>query len=107
LLPSSAWEELGLTHTEINEQLVNIMAVTVTLDRAWRSPFSIKSNFARAGAFHVGICASEGFITTEVGPETWGAKWLITELGMEAKRSLDELLQDILAATKRPDGPTN
>lgn len=87
--------------------MVNIMAVTVTLDRAWRSPFSIKSNFARAGAFYVGICASEGFITTEVGPETWANKWLITELGMEAKRSLDELLQDILAAAKRPDGPTN
>jgi hypothetical protein len=43
----------------------------------------------------VGIAASEDFITTRIGDEEWGDKWLITELGIEMKRELDETLQEI------------
>ena len=57
------WEELGLTLTEKNDYLENLLLLFIIIDRAWRKPFTVKSDFARVGALHVAIAASEGFIT--------------------------------------------
>lgn len=45
---------------------------------------------------HVGIAASEGFITTKVDIDTWGSRWCITDIGMETKGEIDEVLKEIL-----------
>ena len=101
------WAELGLTHTEVTAELADIMSIYVVLDRAWRRPFTVSSQFARQGAFYIGLTASEGFITTNVGEDTWGNRWLITERGMETKGEIDELLQHILEEAQGRDGPLN
>ena len=101
------WDELGLTHTEITNEIAVMMSVYVVLDRAWRRPFTVSSQFARQGAFFIGLAASEGFITTNVGEDTWGNRWLITERGMETKGEIDELLQHILEEATDRDGPLN
>ena len=72
------------------------MSTYMTLDRAWRKPFKVKSTFARDGAFYVALCASENFITTNIAEDTWGDRWAITEVGMEAKRELIMLLNNLL-----------
>lgn len=96
-MPRETWANLGLTVIEVSPQIEDLMALYITLDRAWRRPFSIKSTFARTGAFHVGVAASEGLITTNIDEDVWGAKWKITEIGRETKEALDELLREIFA----------
>ena len=93
---SIPWDEIGLKHTEDDENIQNLVSLYVVLDRAWRSPFTVKSDFARKGAIHVAIAASEGFITTKVDHETWGTKWCITEVGMEVKGEIDDVLKEII-----------
>ena len=92
------WENLGLKRTSsiVDEYLENLIALYITLDRAWRNPFTVKSDFAREGALQVAICASEGFITNKIETDTWGRKWLITEVGMEVKKEIDDVLETIL-----------
>ena len=105
---SIPWEELGLTHTEVTEQLGHDTAIYMTLDRAWRSPFKIKSAFARDGAFEVAVCASEGLITNHMSEDTYGDRWMITEEGMEAKRVLDDVLRTVIGSYHGPgDSPLN
>lgn len=65
------------------------------MDRAWRQPFKVGSRFARDGSILVAIAATEGWITNSVGDDGWGDKWLITELGIEMKGELDNVLQEI------------
>ena len=90
------WAELGLTHTEVDDHVSNLVALYIVLDRSWRSPFTVKSDFARKSAMHVAIAASEGFITTKVDTDTWGSRWCITDVGMETKGEVDEVLKEIL-----------
>ena len=90
------WEELGLTRTEVDEYIENLVALYVVLDRAWRSPFTVKSDFSRKGAMHVAIAASEGFITTKVDVDSWGSRWCITDVGMEVKGEIDDVLKELL-----------
>ena len=92
------WLSLGLTATEVSPELNNLMSLYITLDRSSRRPFSIKSSFARTGAFPVSLAASEGLITTNISEDLWGTKWCITEFGQETKGEIDELLQDIFAS---------
>lgn len=96
--------ELGLTPTEIDEQMAHTMAIYIVLDRAHRRPFSVKSRFAREGAFYVAMAASEGWITTaaEDHPdnEQWANQWAINETGIRMRRQLSEILR---AVTKQED----
>ena len=102
--PISALEELGLTPTEIDEQMAHTMAIYIVLDRAHRRSFSVKSRFAREGAFYVAMTASEGWITTAADEhpsnEQWANHWVITESGIRMRRQLDEILR---AVTKQED----
>lgn len=105
--PTSALAELGLTPTEIDEQMAHTMAIYLVLDRAHRRPFSVKSRFAREGAFYVAMAASEGWITTAADDhpsnEQWGNHWSITESGIRMKRQLDEILR----AVTKPEDPAD
>jgi hypothetical protein len=47
----------------------------------------------------VALSASEGFITTNCGDDSWGNKWLITERGMTMKEDLDDQLRHIFEQT--------
>jgi len=99
-LPQSIpWEELGLRRTEIDEYIENLVSLYIVLDRAWRNPFTVKSDFARDGALHIAIAASEGFITTKVDTDSWGRRWCITEIGMEVKGDIDDVLKEVLQPT--------
>ena len=93
---SIPWEKIGIIHTEVDDHLSNLVALYIVLDRAWRNPFTVKSDFARKGAMHVAIAASEGFITTKVDTDVWGSRWCITDIGMETKGEVDEVLKEIL-----------
>ena len=97
------WAELGLKRTEVDEYIENLVSLYIVLDRAWRNPFTVKSDFARDGALHVAIAASEGFITTKVDTDSWGRKWCITEIGMEVKGDIDDVLKEILQPTHPSD----
>lgn len=91
------WAKLGVTRTEeVDDHLVNLVALYIVLDRSWRNPFTVKSDFARKSAMHVAIAASEGFITTKVDTDVWGSRWCITDVGMETKGEVDEVLKEIL-----------
>lgn len=92
-----------MTHTDVDEHLSNLVSLYIVLDRSWRNPFTVKSDFARKGAMHVAIAASEGFITTKVDTDVWGSRWCITDVGMETKGEIDEVLKEILP----PDNPAD
>ena len=104
--PTLALEELGLTPTEIDDQMAHSMAIYLVLDRAHRRSFSVKSRFAREGAFYVAMAASEAWITTAADDhpsnEQWANHWVITESGIRMRRQLDEILR---AVTKPEDTP--
>ena len=91
------WDKLGVELTdEVDPGTSNLSAFCIGLDRAWLKPFSIKANFARKGAIHVAIAASEGFITTNFGDDTWGRHWCITERGMSVKEELNEVVRAVI-----------
>ena len=96
---SIPWEELGLKHINGDEYIENLVSLYIVLDRAWRNPFTVKSDFARDGALHIAIAAYEGFITTKVDTDSWGRRWCITEIGMEVKGDIDDVLKEILQPT--------
>jgi hypothetical protein len=83
----------------MNDEVAVLVALYITLDRAWRNPPTINSRFAREGAAMVALSASEGFITTNCGDDSWGNKWLITERGMTMKEDLDDQLRHIFEQT--------
>jgi len=93
------WEELGLTPTETDfdtafeDNIEELLAMIIVLDRAWSTPFTVKSNFARDCAMHVALCASEGFISTAIDQDIWGNRWQITEEGRDFKEYCDERIR--------------
>ena len=67
----------GMSTAEPKQKLNDI------LRQAWQAPFSTKSDFARANANLVALAASQGLISTRVGRETYGTKWLLAPAGLE------------------------
>lgn len=102
--PSKAnmtWDVLGVTPTEstdtpFSENVEQMIAFWIVLDKAQREPFKVKSNFARQAAWFIAVCASTGLITTEVEVDTFGQHWLITEIGIDFKEGLDESIQELM-----------
>lgn len=52
------------------------------VDRAWRSPFSTKSDFARENASAVAVAAQQGLITTRITGDVYGSVWRVTPNGL-------------------------
>lgn len=65
--------------------------ITRVLDRAWRAPFSTKSDFARTYADFVALAACEGYITTQVAIHHYGRTWVITPKGLRHLAVLKDL----------------
>ena len=80
--------EAGQPHTE--DEMAGLVAIYMTLDRARQSPFTTKSEFARYAADVIGICASEGLISTKLSEETYGKRWLMTEDGLIWMKGFDD-----------------
>lgn len=59
--------------------MANIVHV---LDRAWKIPFSTKSDFAREHADVVAMAASDGLVTTKIAEGFYGRRWMITPKGL-------------------------
>lgn len=73
-----------------------LVSFWIVLDRATRDPFTVKSNFARHGAWHIAVCASRSLITTEVDFEIFDKRWHITEPGLVFKENLDGHIQQLI-----------
>ena len=84
---------LTATNEQLIEQLPMMAAVYTVLHTTWRSPYTTKSDFARAHANYVAMCASEALITTKIADDTWGNEWLITEMGMAFMQELQFTLE--------------
>jgi len=56
--------------------------LTDVVERAWRSPFSTKSDIARTAAGRVAQAACLGFITTMNLDQTFGSTWFVTGRGI-------------------------
>ena len=92
------WESLGLTRTEKNDYLENLLLLFIVIDRAWRKPFTVKSDFARVGALHVAIAASEGFITNQIDEDSWGNRWFVTLDGQDIHEEISRTLKQVIYA---------
>jgi hypothetical protein len=65
------------------------LKLTEVLLRAYQSPFTTRSEFARTNAEWVAVCACQGFISTSiVGDEEFGRVWHITVMGLIHLREL-------------------
>jgi hypothetical protein len=63
--------------------------LTEVLLRAYQSPFTTRSDFARTNAEYIAVCACQGFISTNiVGDEEFGRVWHITVMGLLHLREL-------------------
>jgi hypothetical protein len=96
---SLTWDLLGVTPTESKDlqsnEIEHLVAFYIVLDKAWRSPFKLKSNFAREAALYVATSASLGFISNQIEIDTFCNKWSITPMGIDFKGELDEILDGI------------
>ena len=93
------WEKLGLTRIEKSEYLENLILLFVVIDRSWRKPFTVKSDFARVGALHVAVAASEGFMTTKIDEDSWGKRWFITPEGQDIHEEISSTLKEVIYKT--------
>ena len=74
------------THGEIptdEEELQALLEIFMVLEKAKLQPFTTKSDFARIAATAIGLCASEGLISTRIRDGVYTNKWMITPDGME------------------------
>ena len=80
----------NVTDEEAIHEQVMLSVIYGIVDRAWRKPFTTKSETARYAADIIGICASEGLITTAIEQGRYGNLWLVTEEGLEFLRHFRE-----------------
>ena len=78
-----------------SNEIEYLVAFYIVLDKAWRNPFKLKSNFAREAALYVATSASLGFISNQIEIDTFCNKWAITPMGIDFKGELDEILDGI------------
>ena len=81
-------DELGPIPTD--EEMAGMVAIYMTLMKAWQSPFTTKSDFSRYAADIIAVCASEQLISTKIDEESYGNKWLITEDGLVWMKGFDD-----------------
>jgi hypothetical protein len=68
------------------------MRIHLVLEKARVQPFTTKSDFARIAANEIGICASEGMISTQVSEGTYSNVWMITVEGLEQMEAMNDIL---------------
>ena len=80
----------NVTDEEQAQEQIMLSVIYGIVDRAWRKPFTTKSETARYAADIIGICASEGLITTAIDEGRYGNLWLVTEDGLDFLRRFRE-----------------
>lgn len=97
-LANTKSEKLGTTRTDFNwdDDLSHLIRFWTVLDKASREPFTVKSDFARAEAWYIAVCASQGLLTTEIDHELFGNKWMLTEGGDIFMENCDERIKELL-----------
>ena len=75
-----------------DEELNAAMRVYIVLERSKVNPFTTKSDFARMAANEVGICASEGLISTKVNEGQHSNVWMVTREGLDQMEELASVL---------------
>jgi hypothetical protein len=58
------------------------MLLPEIVHKAYLSPFTVQSNFARKYATEIAMLASGGYLTTEERRDTFGKTWRVTSLGL-------------------------
>jgi hypothetical protein len=100
------WDILGAIPTKsqdlANNEIEHIVAFHIVLDKAARTTFKLKSNFAREAALYVATCASLGFITNQIELEEFSSEWNITPMGLDLLGELNEIIENI-AGEDDPD----
>lgn len=94
--PNTSSEEPGQTPIDVLDQVDQLVEFWLVLDHAARKPFTVKSTTARQHAWHIAVCASRGFLTTEIDFEMFSNKWNITEDGMDFLEAIDERITELL-----------
>ena len=99
--PNLKSEQTGQTHIKFDPEfdpddpvVKTLRDIWATLDRTHKHPYMTKSRFARYHADYIGLCASEGWITTKKNSEVWGNKWFITPKGISAMEQLEVYSDD-------------
>jgi len=106
--PTTESVQHGQTLTDFEQEdmseddIEHLVSFFIVLDRAWRSPFKLKSNFARKAAVYVATSASLGYLSNQIDYDTFGSTWNITPLGVDFIGELDEILTELAE-----DLPTN
>ncbi|API58553.1 hypothetical protein BSL82_03860 [Tardibacter chloracetimidivorans] len=52
------------------------------LERAWKSPFTTRSDFSRKHTDEIAVAACLGLITVRDDRHSWGRVWRITSTGL-------------------------
>jgi len=73
--------------TRIRELLANVVML------CWINPITTKSNTAREEADWFAAAASEGYLTTRLGPDNYSRLWLPTPVGLEFLSEIDSELE--------------
>ena len=87
---TSASDQTG--HPPIDEEEMPAMRVYIVLERSKINPFTTKSDFARMAANEIGVCASEGLISTKVNDGQYSNVWMITRDGLDQMEELASVL---------------
>ena len=80
----------GEIPTDENE-LRAIQEIYAVCEAAKVAPFTTKSDFARSAATAIGLCATEGLISTRVRDGVYTNRWMITSLGLEWMEGFDDV----------------
>lgn len=63
--------------------------VLPVLQRAWETPFTTRSDFARAHTEEVAVAACLGLLTVRHDPTEWGRAWKITSAGLALLETIE------------------
>ena len=83
-------EGTGPTHIS-DEEVDALKAIYALLSMARIRPFTTKSTLARDAANEIGMCASEGLLTTKIDDTTYGNVWLITRDGLNYMEEIQDV----------------
>jgi len=76
----------SVRHGEIptdEDELRALAEIYMVLEKSRVAPFTTKSDFARIAATAIGLCATEGLISTRIRDGVYTNRWMITPDGME------------------------
>ena len=65
------------------EELQALLEIFMVCETAKVAPFTTKSDFARTAATAIGLCATEGLISTRVRDGVYTNRWMVTSDGLD------------------------